>query len=484
MTTQLSYEDISHRATHSAVTIMLRGLAVRGVGFAGNVVLARLLLPRDFGMVALGMTIVNIGDFLSDGGIASALVRQEGRIERRTLEAILGFQLMLTIAVAALVTAIGVPLGEAGALGALMVWSLVFDTGRMPNSIVLEREMSYRLVLQTEIIETIVWNVWAVVAVLLGAGVWGVATAQPARAGVAYVMLSMRGPNGFVRPRWDWSRVRPLLGFGLKFQGFSAVMLLRDQGLTVAIAAVGGLAAVGVWSIVYRLTLVVGVLLESLWRVSFPAMARLREAGNAPGPILTRSVSLAAVMVGLLVVPLGGTARALIPVLFGSTWNAAIDVVPLAAAAVLITGPLTAVLVGYLLAHDRPGVLARMSALDGLTSAAVGLPLLAIVGVVGLGIGSLASALVDLVILSWTLRTGWSIDVVRPMMPPVLATLAGGFGGWIMAATVGPNVLSIVMAIMFGEAIYVFCMCVISPTAAADAIGVVSRVQQRFAHAS
>jgi len=142
-------------------------------------------------------------------------------------------------------------------------------------------------------------------------------------------MLSVRRPNGFVRPRWDWSRVRPLLGFGLKFQGFSAVMLLRDQGLTVAIAAVGGLAAVGVWSHLYRLTLVVrrspGVPVASLVPsdgAAFGKPAMLR------GPILTRSVSLAAVMVGLLVVPWGGTARALIPVLFGSTWNAAIDVVP------------------------------------------------------------------------------------------------------------------------------------------------------------
>ena len=134
MTEPLSYQEISQRATHSAVTIMLRGLAVRAIGFVGNVALARILLPRDFGMVALGMTIVNIGDFLSDGGIASALVREEGRIELRTLEAILGFQLLLTIMIAALATAIGVPLGEAGALAAVMIWSLVFDTGRMPNS--------------------------------------------------------------------------------------------------------------------------------------------------------------------------------------------------------------------------------------------------------------------------------------------------------------------------------------------------------------
>ena len=54
------------------------------------------------------------------------------------------------------------------------------------------------------------------------------------------------------------------------------VLLIRDQGMAIAIAAIGGFEALGVWNIVYRFTTVVIILMESLWRVSFPAMSRLR----------------------------------------------------------------------------------------------------------------------------------------------------------------------------------------------------------------
>jgi O-antigen/teichoic acid export membrane protein len=360
---------------------------------------------------------------------------------------------------------------------------LVFDTGRLPNAIVLEREMEYRLVLQTEIVETVVWNAWAVIAVLLGAGVWGVASAQIARALVGYVLLGLRGPHGFIAPILSWSRVRPLLKFGAKFQAFSAITLLRDQGLSVAIAAVGGLTAIGVWTIVYRLTLVVGVLLESLWRVSYPAMSRLKEVGRAPGPVIQRAVSMATIMVGLLVVPLGGSAPALIPVLFGDAWRGAINVIPLAAAAVLITGPLTSILVGYLMAQDRAGLLMRMSVIDGVTLSVVGLPLLSLIGVTGLGIGAVAAALADMLILSRELHRGWSIGVLGQMLAPAVASGVAGVSTWLVASALGANLGSLVTSIVAGEAIYIAVLFALGRQAFLDSARIARRVQRRFAHA-
>ena len=81
-----------------------------------------------------------------------------------------------------------------------MTWSLVIDSGRATNAIPLEREMAYRLVLQAEMIEVFVWNAFAVVAVAVGFGVWGVAAAQIARALTGYLALTLRGPIGFVWP--------------------------------------------------------------------------------------------------------------------------------------------------------------------------------------------------------------------------------------------------------------------------------------------
>ena len=65
---------------------------------------------------------------------------------------------------------------------------------------------------------------------------------------------------------FDLKRTRELLSLGAKFQGLQVVLLIRDQGLAIAIAAIGGFEALGVWNIVYRFTTVVIILMESLWR--------------------------------------------------------------------------------------------------------------------------------------------------------------------------------------------------------------------------
>ena len=68
--------EISSRATRGAVSIMARGFGVRLlIGMLGNILLARLLLPSDFGMIALGNTILAFGAFLASGGLAATLVR-------------------------------------------------------------------------------------------------------------------------------------------------------------------------------------------------------------------------------------------------------------------------------------------------------------------------------------------------------------------------------------------------------------------------
>jgi O-antigen/teichoic acid export membrane protein len=479
----LSRHDISSRATRGAVSIMARGFGVRLIGMVGNILLARLLLPSDFGMISLGNTIVAFGAFLASGGLGATLVRQRGKLDRYDLQVVFGFQLAVTTLVATAITVVGTPLGQAGALAAIMTWSLVIDSGRAANAIPLEREMDYRLVLQAEIVEVIVWNGFAVIAVAVGLGVWGVAAAQIARAVAGYLSLTLRGPVGFLAPRFNLGRSRELLSLGAKFQGLQVVLLIRDQGMAIAIAAIGGFEALGVWNIVYRFTTVVVILMESLWRVSFPAMSRLRETGEDPLPVVERAASMAAVVSGVLVVPLAGAAPALVPVLFGPHWTPVTHVLPLAACAVMLAGPISAIAMGYLLSEGRPGVLLRMAVCDGLATWAVGLPLLAVSGVIGLGVGVIASGLVDLVFLTvaiWDRQLrGFSFTLV-----PLAAVVVASVPAWIIANALGKNLLALVASVAVGELVYIASMLMCRRTVVDRTVLLGRRTFRSFAHAT
>ena len=95
---RLDADQVKERAIRGVVTLGMRGLATRLLALAANVVLARLLLPRDFGALAFGFTIVTFAGVLSSGGLGAALVRLKDAPTRRDLQSLFGFQLLVTAA--------------------------------------------------------------------------------------------------------------------------------------------------------------------------------------------------------------------------------------------------------------------------------------------------------------------------------------------------------------------------------------------------
>ena len=62
----MSGTEVRERARRAVMVVVLRGVCLRVLALGGNVVFARLLLPRDFGIVALGATVVLLGSTLAD----------------------------------------------------------------------------------------------------------------------------------------------------------------------------------------------------------------------------------------------------------------------------------------------------------------------------------------------------------------------------------------------------------------------------------
>lgn len=72
----LSDSELKRRAKAGVFVVSTRGLVILLLGFAGNVVVARLLNPEDFGVVAIGMSFVLFAGLVSDGGLGAGLIRR------------------------------------------------------------------------------------------------------------------------------------------------------------------------------------------------------------------------------------------------------------------------------------------------------------------------------------------------------------------------------------------------------------------------
>jgi O-antigen/teichoic acid export membrane protein len=355
-----------------------------------------------------------------------------------------------------------------------MVANLPIMMLKVPSLIVLERSLDYRPIASVDVVEAVVYYVWAVAAVALGAGVWGVATAVTARAVAGAATMARVGPVGLIRPRWSWADVRPLLRFGGKFQANVLIAVARDQGLNIAVAAITGVATLGVWSLAWRFLQIAVMVFGSLGRVAYPLMARLLGAGQEPAPVIERGAAALAVIASTMMVALTAFAPAL-PVLVGDGWEQVPAVLLWAGMALIVWPPVVLVTTGYLFAVDAGGrvVLATLS--SSIIWFVVALPLLPELGAPAMGIGWCAATLVNAAIVGRIAAARSGSALAASAFVPVAVGIAAAAGGWALARRLDGSVAAGVLAVAAGEAALFAALALLRRDALSDTRGLVSQ---------
>ena len=472
---QLSTPEVRRRAVTGAVVDALRGTGVRLVRLLGTLVTARLLTPYDFGLVAIGATVFVFGSFLSDGGVGTALIRRPEPPTKSELQALVAFTFGLDLI---LVVGIGLVMLQFGLLGQVtmvIVASLPLGAFRVPAYILYERRLNYRPMAIVEIVEASVYYVWAIATISIGWGVWGLATALPVSGVVGLTLLLTFLPEGRLVPVPSWTKVRTLLGFGFRYQAVGFLQLLRDQGVNIAVANFGGVAALGLWSIAWRILQLPVSLLEALWRVSYPGMSRLVAAKEDVGSTIERVIALVAIGTGVLVAPLAASASAWIHVLMGAQWTKAASAIPPACFGMTFGVPISVALAGYLWAIGAASVPLRATLAGSLVMAPLLLPLLPVIGVVAVGFAYVAFAAVESVFFVVAARRTTTFTLGVRLAIPVLVATVSGSCGWLVERWIGPDLAGALSSSAVAVGVFVGGLAALHRADLADAWTLIGR---------
>jgi O-antigen/teichoic acid export membrane protein len=438
----LSRDELRHRASAGVSIIASRGVTILLIGFGGNVVVAHLLTPHDFGVIAIGMSVVLFTSMLADGGLGAALIRRVERPATEEYEALMGLQLTVTCALTLAAGAIGPLFGRVGLVTAVMVSSMPLVALQFPGRIDFERSLTYRPLAFIEIAQVVSYQTASIGLVLAGLGVWGLAVATVLMRAVAAAVMCSVSPLGLVRPRFSWRRIRPLIGFGLRFQAVSAIWLVRDQGLNASVAAIASVSTLGLWSLARRLMEVPLLIFQSLSRVSFPTMSQLLAANEEAAPLIRRAASMAVIGSGLVLVAFAGSAPGLIPGVFGAKWGGATGAIPFACLGLAIGGSVTIATQGYLYAVGDASAVLWSSLWQTVSWFAVTLTLLPVIGVAAVGLGWLVSAVVEAAVLIRATRRWTEPHVIRPLIVPILVGTVAASLGWVISKLGGADFAS------------------------------------------
>lgn len=413
------------------------------VSFAGSLVLARMLVPSDFGVVAIGTTLMMVATALGDGGLASGLIRREEAPSLTELRAALGIQLLLTGVLAVSAASVGIALGGSGLVVALMMAALPISALQSPGRIVLSRELRFRALAGAETASMLVYYGWAVAWVIAGLGVWALASAVAVRAIALAVGVARVSRLGMMRPSLRHaSALRPVIRFGVQFQAVSLAGMGREQGLNVGIAAIAGVATLGFWSITQRLLALPVLVFEPIHRVMFPLMSQMRAAGRDLADTMERGIAVAGAASGLLLVSFAAAAPELVPAVFGEQWRPVGPILQWVCGGLLVAAPLSVIAVGFLYSANEPSVVLRATILHTVGLYAVAFSLLPVLGPEAIGMGSFTGGVVDAAIMARAIRTRSSARPLAAHLPTLAVAAPAAALGMIVTWSAGTGLMA------------------------------------------
>jgi len=299
--------------------------------FATTIILARLLVPEDFGLLALASLAIGVFGLASDFGLWAALVLRQDfdrRAEGTVLTTMVGTRVLLcagAIGAAQFADDIFREPRLTGVLSALAVTILIGGVTWFYDAL-LHRELEFSKRFAAQLADAVTYAVVVISLAVLGAGVWSLVAGQIARL-LAYTVVVLAARPYWVRPAFDPKAARQAMSSGSGFVVQGGVAFLSQNADYMAVGRTLGANQLGLYSMAYGLgELPPKAVADPVAQVTFPGFARMRHRGEDFVPPFLSVLHLVALVACPIGVLLSAAADPFVRTLLGDDWLGMIGV--------------------------------------------------------------------------------------------------------------------------------------------------------------
>lgn len=325
---------LSDRLIVGAGWLIAAKIAERALSVLSTLLLARLLIPEDFGLVAMAAPVIGVVELLGGLGIDLAILGTR-KVDDRTLNAAWTLKVILGTVMAATLVLIAQPgaalYGEPRLVPilywfALGIWIQGFENIgliRFRHRVDMSRDASLL------VLKKVVSLVVAVGAAFAGFGYWalvaGTLVSRLAGVAVSFMLTNFR-------PRWGLAGASGFFGFSMWLFVANLLYVLNYRTPEFVLGKAFGPEAVAIYALAYEVAAVAtGELSAAIARATFPAFAEIAEDRSRLKAAVVKVLASVATISFPAAVGLYATAPTLVPVLLGDRWMATIDLMgPLA----------------------------------------------------------------------------------------------------------------------------------------------------------
>ncbi|MEM6806831.1 MAG: oligosaccharide flippase family protein [Bacteroidota bacterium] len=318
--------------------LMFETIGSKGISTLVFLLLARLLSPDAFGVVALGSVFILFFSIIADLGF-SVVIIQRKEIENQHLNAAfwgnLGIVTLLSGIIFLLAPFIGEFYGEpmlSPLIRLLLIGLIIQSTSRVHEAL-LHKHLQFKALAKRRVIALFISGMAGIIAALNGGGLWSLVIQSLSFIGIEALWIWYLSP---FRPSWQFSfpAFKELISFGYKIILKKMLHELRMEELIIG--AMLNVVAVGYYSIAKKIFKVfTEVLNTTVSKLSFPVFSKLKEDQRKNHKLLQdfvrySSYYLLPAFLGLLfIIP------AFVSLLIGDEWKESLPIIQ----CFLLSGP-------------------------------------------------------------------------------------------------------------------------------------------------
>lgn len=301
----IQIDQIKQKTTHNLFFLSVRNFGLQAISTVGFFLLTLLLGTGEVGLFAIVAESVGILGYFSDIGLASALIQQKKTVTTKELRTTFTIQQLLVFILLIVAGCIYPSISQSKSYGNKEMWifislcySFLVASLKTIPSVILERQLNFKIISTVDIIENITFYLVAVVFAFFNFGAYSYAVATFARSTLGLILIYRFSPWS-IGIAFSFPSVKKLFRFGIPFQLNTFIALAKDRLSAIMVAGIIGRDAFGLLSWAQKGPRIPLSFMDAIMKVTFPTFSRLQGHPE----ILARSLQRSIYYIALFVFP-------------------------------------------------------------------------------------------------------------------------------------------------------------------------------------
>ena len=318
-------DEIRTKVFKGLIWRLLERVIAQGVSMIISIILARILYPEDYGMIALITVFITLANVFVDGGFGNALV-QKTNSDEIDFSSVFSVSFLVSILIYVVIffcapfVADFYNNSDVCAILRVLSIQIIVSSFKSTQIAHIQKEMKFNLFFWATSIGTILSGIVGVTLAYCGFGVWALVIQSLGNTVVDTVVLLVVTDW---RPRFaiDFSRVRSLFGFGWKVLLWSFATQLFDNIRSLVIGKAYSSEDLAYYSNGRNWpSFIVSNICTSISSVLFPALASKQSNIETVKMMVRRSCSISTFLVSPLLIGMMAIGRELTLLLLTEKW--------------------------------------------------------------------------------------------------------------------------------------------------------------------